>query len=327
MDRRTFVRTSVLSVLAEPLVAEAQTASRVFRVGLLVPATLPDAAPYIDAFRSGLRDLKWVEGRNIVLEVRLAEGHDERFRGLADELVRLRMDVIVVTGDFGGRAARQATATIPIVMCPNSDPVGTGLVESLARPGGNVTGLSMMSFEFTVKQLQLLLEVAPKVKGVAMLWNPEFPSADGVVKETERGAQMLGVRLQSLPVRDAQEFERAFSSMARERVGALHVIGSPFMFIHRKTIIDLAARGRLPAIYDVREFAELGGLMSYGPSLTDLYRRAAGYVDKILRGVKPRDLPVEQPTKFDLLINLKTARALGLTIPPALLLRADQVIE
>ncbi|HEV8458500.1 MAG TPA: ABC transporter substrate-binding protein, partial [Methylomirabilota bacterium] len=283
-----------------------------------------------EAFRQGLRDLGYVEGRNVVIEYRDAEGNVERLPALAAELVALKVDVIVVGGTPAVLAAKQATKTIPIVFTVAADPVADGLVTSLARPGGNVTGLSNLGPELVGKCLEQLKQAVPGVSRVAVLWQPgafgERTEKD-MLKEAEVAARALGVRPQFVEARGPDDFDRAFSDMTRARAGALTVLLSPMFFNERRRLVDLAAKNRLPAVYQVREFVDAGGLMSYGANLADLVRRAATYVDRILKGAKPGDLPVEQPTKFELVINLKTAKALGLTIPQSVLGRADEVIQ
>ena len=308
---------------------KAQQAAKIARIGYLA-ANLA-ASPHLpEAFRQGLRDLGYVEGRNVVIEYRDAEGKPERLPALAAELVALKVDVIVAAGTPPALAAKQATRTLPIVFATAADPVGSGLVTSLARPGGNVTGLSILAPELVGKRLELLKQAVPGVSRVAVLWQPgdfgERTEKD-MLKGADVAARALGVRLQFVEARGPADFDRAFSDMTRARAGALTVLTSNMFLIERRRLVDLAAKNRLPAVYGGREFVDAGGLMSYGPNLADLFRRAATYVDKILKGAKPGDLPVEQPTKFELVINLKTAKALGLTIPPSLLLRADEVIE
>jgi len=285
-------------------------------------------SPRLDAFRQGLRELGWVEGQNLVIDYRSAEGKLDRLPDLAAELVRLKVDIIVAVPTPAAAAAKNAIETIPIVMIGVGDPVGTGLIASLARPGGNATGLSFsVGLEIAGKLLELLKETVPKVRRVAILSNPANPVQPLLIREVNVAARSLGVQLQHLEARGPNEFDGAFAAMAKERVGALLIVADGMLIFHRTRLADLAARSRLPAAYGWREHVEAGGLMSYGPSLRDLFRRAATYVDKILKGAKPADLPVEQPTKFELVINLKTAKALGLTIPQSVLGRADQVIE
>src|SRR3989454_497288 len=313
-----------LALALAPLVAEAQPAEKLARIGYL---SLGSAADTPKALLQGLRELGYVEGQNLVIEYRYAEGKAERLPDLAAELVSLSVDVIVAGGTPPPLAAKRATRTIPFVMTSAGGPVGSGLVASLARPGGNVTGLSTFTRELAAKRLQLLKEVVPGVSRVAVLWNAANPYAVLNMRETEAAAQTLGVQVQSLEVRGPDDFENALPAAIRGRAGALIVVDDPLTFAYRMRIADFAARNRLPAMYGFREFAEAGGLTAFGANLADLYRRAATYVDKILKGAKPSDLPVEQPTKFELVINMKTAKALGLTIPQSLLLRADQVIE
>jgi len=281
-----------------------------------------------EGFRQGLRDLGYVEGRNVVIEFRDAEGKLERLPALAAELVALKVDVIVVGGTVAALAAKQATRTLPVVFVSAIDPVTDGLVTSLARPGGNVTGLSALAPELVGKRLELLKQAVPGVSQVAVLWQPgalgERTERD-LRKEAEVAARALGVRLQFVEARGPDDFDRAFSDMTKARAGALTVLGSTMLINERRRLVDLAAKNRLPAVYGLREYVDAGGLMCYGPNNADMSRRAATYVDKILKGAKPGDLPVEQPTKFELVINLKTAKALGLTIPPSLLQRAEVI--
>ncbi len=314
-------------LLAAPLAASAQQAAKVPRIGYL--ATNP--TPHLqEAFRQGLRDLGYVEGRNLVIEYRDAEGKSERLPALATELVALKVDVILASGTPAALATKQATRTLPIVFTATADPVTSRLVTSLAQPGGNVTGLSVLAPELVGKCLEQLKQAVPGVGRVAVLWQPgglgERTEKD-MLKEADVAARALGVRPQFVAVRGPHELDRAFSDMTRGRAGALAVLPSSMHFGERRRLVDLAAKNRLPAVYPWREVADAGGLMSYGPNLPDLSRRAATYVDKILKGAKPGDLPVEQPTKFELIINLKTAKALGLTIPPALLGRADEIVQ
>jgi putative ABC transport system substrate-binding protein len=329
MNRRVFLGTLGGGLLAAPLAAEAQQAAKVARIGYLV-SNLATSPHLTEAFRQGLRDLGYVEGRNLVIEYRDAQGKFERLPTLAAELVALKVDVIVVGNVVTALAAKQATRTLPIVFTAVGDPVGSGLVTSLARPGGNVTGLSALYLELVGKCLELLKQAVPGVSQVAVLWQPgalpERTEKD-LLKEAEGAGRALGVRLQFVEARGPADFDRAFSDMTRARAGALTALPSLRFFNERKRLVDLAAKNRLPAVYQVREFVDAGGLMSYGPNPADLYRRVATYVDKILKGAKPADLPVEQPTKFELVINLKTAKALGLTIPPSLLGRADEVVQ
>ncbi len=332
MDRREFVGTLAGGLLAAPLAAEAQPAAKVARIGYLLfgPLESPETRITLEAFRQGLRERGYVEGQNIVIEYRSADGKIERFPRLASELARLKVDLIVAGNTPMARAAQQATTTIPIVSMAMGDPVGDGLVASLARPGGNITGSTFLGPELVPKRLDLLKEALPKISRVAALWHPgafgEHTMTE-MLKGAEAAARTLGVQLQLVGVRGPDEFDRAFSAMTKERAEALMVFPSTMLFNERRRIVDLAAKSHMPTMYQSRQFVELGGLISYGASITDLVRRAATYVDKILKGAKPGDLPVEQPTKFELVINLKTAKALGLTIPPSVLGRADEVIQ
>src|SRR2546427_11099593 len=313
-----------LALALAPLVAEAQPAEKLARIGYL---SLVSAADTPKALLQGLRELGYVEGQNLVIEYRYAEGKAERLPDLAAELVSLKVDIIVAGGTPPPLAAKRATTTIPIVMTSAGDPVGSGLVASLAKPGGNVTGLSTFTRDLAAKRLQLLKEVVPVISRVAVLWNAANPYAVLNMRETEAAAQTLGVQVQSLEVRGPDDFENALPAAIRGRAGALIVVDDPLTFAYRMRIADFAARNRLPAMYGFREFAEAGGLTAFGANLADLYRRAATYVDKILKGAKPADLPVEQPTKFELVINMKIANALGLTIPQSVLVRADEIIQ
>ena len=317
-----------LSILAAPLSADAQQPAKVVRIGFLNPATPAATAHFLEAFRQALRELGYVEGKNIILERRYAEGRVERLPDLAAELVRLKVDVILAVLNPTVQAVKQATTTIPIVMANSVDPVGAGLVASLARPGGNITGLANLGHELSGKLLELLKEAVPGVTRVAFLGDPAVPHSAPAFRETQVAARVLGVELQLVEVRGKAEFESAFSAMTRERAGALIVhTPTPLFFAHRKQIADLAVKNRLPTMYGNRDYVDAGGLMSYGVHVPDLYRRAATYIDKILKGAKPADLPVEQPTRFELVVNLKTAKALGLTIPQLVLIRADQLIQ
>jgi putative tryptophan/tyrosine transport system substrate-binding protein len=315
----------VLGLFAASSAADAQPARKIPRVGVLQAGAPPE--PLVEAFREGLRDLGYVEGRNIVLEFRWAEGNIDRLPELAAELVGLRVDVIHTLSTPAALAARRATTTIPIVFTGVGDPMGTGVVSSLAHPAGNATGVTTMATDLSGKRLEILREMVPRVSRVAMLWNDTNPSMVLRAHEIDAAATKLGVTIQSLGVHDLVSFDRAFASIVNSRAGALITLIDPFTRQHRQRIVDFAAQRRLPAFYEVREFVDAGGLMSYGPSMPAILRRSAAYVDKILKGAKPADLPVEQPTRFELIINLKTAKALGLTIPPSLLSRADQVIE
>ena len=328
LQRRDFL-VAVGAILAAPLAADAQPTARIARVGYL--ATNPATSPHLrDAFFQGMRDHGYVEGRNVVIEVRDAEGKPERFPALVAELVALKVDVIVTTSTTGTLAAKQATATVPIVFAVAADPVSDGLVASLARPGGNVTGLSLLYPELVGKCLEQLKQAAPGVTRVAVLWQPggrgERTDRD-MVKAAEGTARALGVSVQVVEAQAPTDLERAFLDMTRAHADALTVLTSATLLGQRSRLVELAARSRLPTVYPWREAVDAGGLMSYGPVLADNYRRAATYVDKILKGAKPGDLPVEQPTKFELAFNLKTAKSLGLTIPQSVLVRADELIH
>ena len=326
MSKRILSIALATLILALVHLADAQQAKKVPRIGMLIPVSPAAAAGNIDAFRQGLRNRGWVDGQNIAVETRYSE-RAEWLPDLAAELVQLKVDVIVTWGTPAARAAENATSTIPIVMAAAIDPVGTGLVSSLARPGGNLTGLSSGGAELSGKALELLREIVPRVTRVAVVWNPDNPAEKVKVKETQAAAQALGVRLQSLEARAPNELESAFGAMTKERAGALLVQHELVFLTHRKRIVELAAKNRLPAMYERKEYVDVGGLMSYGVSFPENFRRAATYVDKILKGSKPADLPVEQPMKFELIINLKAAKQIGLTIPHEVLARADKVIK
>jgi putative ABC transport system substrate-binding protein len=324
MDRRAFISGATLGLLAAPLVAGAQHPAKLPRIGITTAE--PAHGPYTEALTRGLSDLGWVEGQNILVDYRSAEGRPERFPALIAELIHLKVDIIVAGGGtVGARAAKRATSTIPIVMPVVTDPVGAGLVSSLARPSGNVTGLSMLNTEIIAKRVQLLKDVLPRAERLAVLRDPAAdPTQAGAVQATARA---LGLRLHVLSASRPDEFPSAFEAARKDGAEALIVLASSFFNAHRRQLVDLAAQNRLATMYEHREFPDIGGLMSYGPNIVEMYRRAAYFVDKILKGATPGDLPIEQPTKFELIINLKTAKALGLTIPPSLLQRADQVIE
>jgi putative tryptophan/tyrosine transport system substrate-binding protein len=326
VDRRYVLHTFAVGLLATPVAARAQSAEKVYRIGYLTAVTA--SSPSLAAFRQGLRDLGWVEGHNIVIEYRSGEGRYDRLADVAAELVRLNVDVIVAAPTPAALAAKKATTTVPIVGVSLTEPVGIGLVTSLARPGGNVTGVSYsVGTDIFGKDLALLKEVVPKVRRVAVLSNPDSPAQPLTISNIKDAARPLGLKLLLLEARAAGDFDGAFSAMARARVGALFIVTDPVFIPHRARLINLAARNLLPSISTQRADAEAGGLISYGPNFADMYRRAASYVDKILKGAKPGDLPVEQPTSFEFVINLKTAKALGLSIPQSVLARADQVIE
>jgi putative ABC transport system substrate-binding protein len=316
-----------LTLLVVPIAAEAQQAGKGPRVAYVFSLSSSEGRPLLEAFRQGLRELGYLEGQNILLEVRWAEGRTERLPELVAELLRLQVDVMVVESGAAGLVAKKATQTIPIVMAPAGDPVGSGLVASLGRPGGNITGLSLFAPDLGGKRLELLKEALPKISRIGVLYNPTNPSSAPQLRETEVAARTLGVGLQPLAVRGPNEFASAFSALVKERADALNVLADTLFFGQRRRIAELAIKDRLPTMSADTGFAEAGGLMNYGPSVPDSSRRAATYVDKILKGAKPGDLPIEQPTKYGLVINLKTAKALGLTIPQSLLIRADEVVE
>jgi len=327
MDRRAFLSTLAGSVLAAPLAAEAQPAGKVPRIAFLT-TTSPENSLTADAFRRALRDLGYVEGQNLTVEWRWGRGTTERFPEFAADVVRLNVDVIVAANTAAGRAAQRATKTIPIVIPTMTDPVGDGFVASLAQPGGNITGLSFQSPDLQGKRLQVLKEALPSVSRVALLMDSNETKYRLVAKEAESVARAIGVRPQPLvEVQNPTDLPAAFSRITRDRADAVLIIGGTMLYVNRALLAQHALKARLPMVCDVREDVEAGCLMSYGASLDDLFHQAAKFVARILRGARPSDLPVEQPTKFEFVINLKTAKALGLTIPPSLLQRADQVIE
>ena len=317
----------VVVLLAVAVIAEAQQPKKVPRIGYLAGASHAAIAFRLEAFRQGLRELGYLEGKNIGIEYRYSEGNFRRQKELAFELARANVDVIVTSGPASTRAAKEATATIPIIMTFDSDPVGSGSVASLARPGGNITGLSTLAPEISGKQLELLKEIVPKLSRVAVIGSSANPGNAQVLKGMEAAAQVFSVKLQYLDILDSKELETVFRAALNERVDAVVALAGTVIIAQRAQIAELAIKSRLPAIYERREYVEAGGLMSYGASITDLDRRAATYVDKILKGAKPADLPVEQPRKFELIINLKAAKQIGLTIPPNVLARADKVIK
>jgi putative ABC transport system substrate-binding protein len=327
MNRKITVLILCAMLLALCASAAAQQPTKVSRIGYLV-ANFPTTNPARnEAFRQGLRDLGYVEGKSIVIEWRYAEGKPDRLPALAAELVRLKVDVIVTAGPAGTRPAKEATSTIPIVMGFDNDPVGNGFVASLARPGGNITGLSTLAPEISGKQLELLKEIVPRLSRVAVLGHSTEPGNAQALREVEVASGAFGVQLQHLDVRDPKDIETAFQAATKGRADAILMLNSPVLNPHRTQVVNLAVKSRLPVIYGQSEFVEAGGLMTYSASFTDLFRRAAVYVDKILKGAKPADLPVEQPIKFELIINLKAAKQIGLTIPPNVLVRADKVIR
>ena len=330
MDRRAFLGTLAGGLLAAPLAAEAQTAGKVYRVGFLgnTPFTKdPMSAEFDRTFVQGLGEAGWVEGQNTIIERRYSDGHMERFPDLAAELVRLNVDVILTSAVPAARAAKQATTTIPIVAIGMSDPVGQGLVASLARPGGNITGSATLFPELAAKRLALFKETLPKTSRVAVLTNAANPGNLVIWREVQVAARALGVTVRAIDVRGPDDIEGRLGAMIKDRPQGLLVLDDPLFIPHRTSIVEFAAKHRLPAIYPFREYAEAGGLMAYSVNLFDLARHAATSVDKILTGAKPSDLPIEQPTKFELVVNLKTGKALGITVPESILLRADEVIR
>jgi len=313
-------------VLALSFPSAAQQAKKVLRIGYLSAGSSSSEALRLEAFREGLRQRGYVEGQNIIIEVRYAEGKPERLPDLAADLVRLKVDVIVAGGALI-RAAKNASSTLPIVMLFAPDPVEAGYIESLARPGGNITGLSSMQVELSGKRLELFKEAFPKVRRPAVLWVSGGGSTGATFRETQTAAKALGLKIRPLEVRGPEDFDGVFAVATKERLDGLFTVTSTFLTANRKRIVDFAAKNRLPAMYHNEDFIEAGGLMTYAPSLLDMHRRAATYVDKILKGTKPSDLPVEQPMKFELIVSLKTANQIGVTIPPNLLVRATKVIR
>ncbi len=303
---------------------QAKAAERIPRVGILFIGGKDQ--PHLESFKQGLRELGYTEGKNIILVYRYAEGKQERLADLAAELVRDKVDIIVTTASIGALAARRVTQTLPIVMT-TGNPLSTGLADSLAKPGGNVTGLSVMPTDLTVKRLELLKESFPKKTRVAALWNLRESGARTQIKETEEAAKVLSLRLHPLEIKSADDIDHAFNAMTKARDQAIIILTSPLATLNSKRIVDLALKHRLPGIYPTRQFVEEGGLMAYGPLISDLYRRAATYVDKILKGRTPADLPIEQPMRFDFIVNLTAAKQIGVTVPPNVLVRADKVIR
>jgi putative ABC transport system substrate-binding protein len=327
MQRREFI-TLLGGAAAWPLLAHAQQpAKKIPRIGFLGNSTAALEANLVGPFREGLRDLGYEEGRSIVIEYRWAEGNYERFPALIAELIKLNVDVIVTAGTPAALAVKKTTASIPLVMVAASEPVATGLVASFARPGGNVTGVTSMAPAIDGKRLALLREVVPDISHIAVLWNAGSPIQAIQEREMRAAAEVLGMKMLSLGVRTPEEIEDSFVAIVKERAAALFVLADRLFLHHRERIMNFAVQHRLPGVHAYRELVEAGGLMSYGPSYADLHRRAATYVDKILKGAKPADLPVEEPTKFELVINLKSAKAIGLAIPESFLARADEVIE
>jgi putative ABC transport system substrate-binding protein len=326
MSGKIFVWLLTTVLLTTAPLAEAQQAAKVPRIGILTLG-VASSTPIFEAFRQGLRELGYVEGKNILIEYRYAEGKSDRLPNLAGELVSLKVDVIVTEGIGAAFAAKHATQTIPIVMGIAGDPVGAGLVASLARPGGNLTGLTLLAPELSGKRLELLKEAAPKTTSVAVISSAANPAHAGYLRETKAAAQSLSVALRIVEVRSQDDLDMVFKAVTSARPSALITLADGMLLNNRTRIVEFAAKSRLPAIFPDGEFAEVGGLMAYGPSLAANFRRAATYVDKILKGTKPAELPVEQPKKFELIINLKAAKQIGLTIPPNVLVRADKVIK
>ena len=328
MGKKVIMVLLVGLALASFRLADAQQPKKIAKIAYLAPSTTAAAAPLVEAFRQGLRELGYVEGKTFVLELRYGEAKAERLPEIARELVGLKVDVIVTATDVAIAAVKRETQTIPIVMANSTDPVGTGFVASLARPGRNVTGLSSISPELSGKRLELLKEVVPGLSRVAFLWNPDVRGAVLDYKETEGAASSLRLQLQSVEVVRTEDFDHAFSGITKERAQALMMpAANPVGFANRSQIASFAQKNRLPSIFSQREYVDAGGLMAYGPNTPDMHRRAATYVDKILKGAKPADLPVEQPKKFEFIVNLQTAKQIGLTIPPNVLVRADRVIK
>jgi putative ABC transport system substrate-binding protein len=325
MERRVFLSTMAGGLIASPFISEAQQPRKIARIGFLNVSNATVAAPSLEALRQGLRELGWTEGQNMSIEGRWADGKEDRLPDLAGDLVRSGVDVIVAGGTLATRAAKQATQTLPIVMVGPGDPVISRLVESLSRPGGNVTGVSSLIRDLQVKYAELLKEALPKLSRVAVLWGPPIPRQG--LKEVEEAAKPLNITLQFLEVHDPVDYQKVFAAITKGRAEALIVLPATVAYTDRALIANLAAKKRLPTMSSTSELVEAGLLMSYGPRSTELWRRSAVFVDKILKGAKPADLPIEQPTKFELVINLKTAKAIGLTIPQALRGRADQVIQ
>ena len=326
ISRRTWLRTLIGGLVLAPTNAAAQRTGRIPRIGFLwdTPVVWPHA---LEGFRQGLRDLGWIDGKNIIVEYRWAEGDFERLPSMVDELVRLKVDLIVAPTSIYTGAARRATATIPIVFASHADPIGSGHVVSLARPGTNATGLTIVMSETTAKSLELLKTVVTGLSRVAVVWDPATPSHTPVLNAAKAAGRALGLQVQTVAVRSATEFDSAFSAIVREHAGAALVLSTPLYMGGTQQLADLALKHKVPTLFGSREHVDAGGLLSYSPDRADLYRRAATYVDKILKGTHPADLPVQQATRFELAINLKTARALGLAIPQSVLVRADQLVE
>jgi putative ABC transport system substrate-binding protein len=329
MNRRKLLVAFGLGALAAPLVSVAQQQRKIWRIGFLAPRSRPTSSvpDVYSAFPQGMRELGYVEGKNFVIEWRFADGKFERLPGLAAELVQMKVDVIVAAGTVATEVAQRATTTIPIVIAASVDPVGSGFVKSLARPGGNITGLSLATSDFSPKHLELLMTVVPKLSRVAVLVSPDNSAHPGVLKSIQATAQKLGVQVLPVSAPTPDDIERGFAMMKRERAEAVIVAADAFFVLQRRQIVELALKHRLASMATNREYAAAGGLMSYGQNVADFYRRAATFVDKILKGAKPGELPIEQPAIFELVINRKTAKTLGIAIPQELLLRADRVIE
>jgi putative ABC transport system substrate-binding protein len=326
MRRREFITLIGAAAAAWPLGANAQQIGKVYRIGFLWdgPGVFPDA---LEAFRQGLRELGYVEGQNIAIEYRWAEGKPERMRELAEELVRLKVDVIMAPSSIYTGVAKRATSTIPIIFMSHADPLATGHVASLSRPGGNVTGLSLMMTETNVKGLELLKEAVPGLSRVAVIFDPATPSHGPGLKAVEDAGPALGLRIQSVAVRSATEYDEAFVAIVQEHADGVLVLSTPLFIAGAKRLAELAIMHKIPSLFGPKQHVQVGGLMSYSPDRADLWRRCAIYVDKILKGAKPADLPVQRPTKFELVINLKTAKVIGLAVPPSFILRADEVFE
>ena len=325
--RREFITALGGAAVAWPMAARAQQPQRMRRIGRLSPLSVAAEAPMLAGLRQGLNELGWIEGQNFAFELRFADGNLDRLPQLADELVREKVDVIVTGSSPGASAAKNATSTIPIVMVTTGNPVQGGLIATLARPGGNVTGVTALGQVLNAKRLELLKEAVPSLKRVAILTNPASPYTDPFLQESEAAVHALGIEVRVLEAREPHDLERAFETIVNEHAEALMVLADPMFITHRRRIVELAAKNRLPSVFGERGSVHAGGLIFYGASLPDMYRRAATYVDKILKGAKPADLPVEQPTAFELAINLKTAKVLGLELPWFLQQRADEVIE
>jgi putative ABC transport system substrate-binding protein len=321
--RRAFVA-AALALLVFPRPAGAQQPKKIWRIGYLAGSP---RVPQIDAFLEGLRELGYIEGQNAVIELKLAHGRVERLPELAAELVQFKPDVIVAAANVGGLAARHATSTIPIVVVASHDGVGVGLFASLAHPGGNVTGIESLAPDLDVKRLELLKQAVPRLSRIAVLYNSTDPGSPAHVEITRNTAQSLGLQVRLVELVTAAELDTALTTITRDRPDALLTVTDPLMFANRERVVQFTVQNKIPAAFEFKAFAELGGLMSYGPSMSDMWRRAAYYADRILKGARPADLPVELPSRFELIINMKTAKAWGLTIPPSLLLRADAVIE